>query len=93
MGTSLYYINTDGNFYDANRFNENLSYWSPRWDVRDYVKPDGTQKTYGNNNAWYSAATNKFRSNVDRLIGSVNFTYAPFSWMSAIIPCWDGLLF
>lgn len=83
MTTSLYYINTDGNYYDANRFNENLSYWSPRWDVRDYVKPDGTQKTYGNNNAWYSAATNKFRSNVDRLIGSVSFNYNPFSWMTA----------
>jgi TonB-linked SusC/RagA family outer membrane protein len=83
MGTSLYYINTDGNFYDANRFNENLSYWSPRWDVRDYQKPDGTQKTYGNNNAWYSAATSKFRSNVNRLIGSVDFTYSPTSWMTA----------
>ncbi len=83
MGTSLYYINTDGNFYDANRFNENLSYWSPRWDVRDYVKPDGTQKTYGNNNPWYSAATNKFRSNVDRLIGNVSFNYAPFKWLTA----------
>ncbi len=82
MGTSLYYINTDGNFYDANRFNENLSYWSPRWDVRDYVKPDGTQKTYGNNNPWYSAATSKFRSNVNRLIGSVDFTYSPVSWMT-----------
>lgn len=83
MGTSLYYINTDGNFYDANRFNENLSYWSPRWDVRDYLKPDGTQKTYGNNNAWYSAATSKFRSNVDRIIGSVDFTYAIASWITA----------
>jgi TonB-linked SusC/RagA family outer membrane protein len=83
MGSSLYYINTDGNFYDANRFNENLSYWSPRWDVRDYVKPDGTQNTYGNNNAWYSASTSKFRSNVNRLIGSVDFTYAPTSWMTA----------
>jgi TonB-linked SusC/RagA family outer membrane protein len=83
MGTSLYYINTDGNFYDANRFNENLSYWSPRWDVRDYKKPDGTQKTYGNNNAWYSAATSKFRSNVDRLIGNVNFNYTPFQWLTA----------
>ncbi len=83
MGTSLYYINTDGNFYDANRFNENLSYWSPRWDVRDYVKPDGTQKTYGNNNAWYSASTSKFRSNVNRLIGSTDFTYSPFKWMTA----------
>jgi len=83
MGTSLYYINTDGNFYDANRFNENLSYWSPRWDVRDYVKPDGTQKTYGNNNAWYSAATSKFRSNVNRLIGNVNFSYSPVKWFTA----------
>ena len=83
MGTSLYYVNTDGNFYDANRFNENLSYWSPRWDVRDYVKPDGTQKTYGNNNAWYSVATKKFRSNVNRLIGNVSFNYKPVSWMTA----------
>lgn len=82
MGTSLYYINTDGNFYDANRFNENLSYWSPRWDVRDYLKPDGTQNTYGNNNAWYSAYTSKFRSDVDRLVGNVNFSYSPLKWMS-----------
>ena len=83
MGSSLYYINTDGNFYDANRFNEEMSYWSPRWNVRDYLKPDGTQKTYSNNNPWYSAATDKFRSNVNRLIGSVDFTYSPFTWMQA----------
>lgn len=83
MGSSLYYINTDGNFYDANRFNEEMSYWAPRWNVRDYLKPDGTQKTYGNNNPWYSAATDKFRSTVNRLIGSVDFTYSPFSWMTA----------
>ena len=83
VGTSLYYINTDGNFYDANRFNENLSYWSPRWDVRDFLKPDGTQKTYGNNNAWYSAFTSRFRSNVNRLIGNVNFSYSPVKWFTA----------
>ncbi len=83
MGSSIYYINTDGNFYDANRFNENLSYWSPRWDVRDYIKPDGTQKTYGNNNAWWSAYTDKFRSNVDRMIGSLDFNYDFTSWLSA----------
>src|SRR5690606_1912879 len=82
MGTSLYYVNTDGNFYDANRFNENMAYWSPRQDVRDYIKPDGTQKTYGNNNAWWSAATSKFRSNVNRLIGNLNFTYSPYPWMT-----------
>lgn len=83
VGTSLYYINTDGNFYDANRFNENLSYWSPRWDVRDFLKPDGTQQTYGNNNAWYSAYTSRFRSNVNRLIGSVNVSWSPLSWLTA----------
>lgn len=83
MSNSFYYVITDGNFYDANRFNENLSYWSPRWDVRDYIKPDGTQKTYGNNNAWWAASTDKFRSNVDRMIGSLDFTYSPVSWFSA----------
>lgn len=83
MGSSIYYVNTDGNFYDANRFNENLSYWSPRWDVRDYIKPDGTQKTYGNNNAWWAASTDKFRSNVDRIIGSLDFTYKFADWISA----------
>lgn len=83
MGAQFYYINTDGNFYDANRFNENLSYWSPRWDVRDYIKPDGTQNTYGNNNAWWSVYTNRFRSNNDRMIGSLDFTYSPAKWVTA----------
>ncbi|HWJ29823.1 MAG TPA: TonB-dependent receptor plug domain-containing protein, partial [Flavisolibacter sp.] len=69
MGTSLYYANTDGNFYDADRYNEELIYWAPRWDVMDYVKPDGTQKTYGNGNPVYYASTNKFKSNVDHVIG------------------------
>lgn len=83
MGTSLYYINTDGNFVDANLFNEALSYWSPRHDVRDFKKPDGTQITYGNTQPWYTAYERKFRSNVNRLIGNVNFTYSPVSWMTA----------
>jgi TonB-linked SusC/RagA family outer membrane protein len=83
MGAMMYYINTDGNFYDANRFNEDMSYWSPRWDVRDYIKPDGTEKTYGNDNPWYTAATNKFESKVNRIISSVNLTYSPLSWLTA----------
>ena len=83
MGTSLYYANTDGNFYDADRFNEELSYWTPRWDVRNYVKPDGTENTYGNGNPIYYASTNKFRSNVNHVIGSVNFNYSPVSWFNA----------
>lgn len=83
MGTSLYYANTYGNFYDADRYNEELIYWAPRWDVRDYVKPDGTQKTYGNGNPIYYAATNKFKSGVDHVIGNVNFAYTPAKWLTA----------
>ncbi len=83
MGTSLYYATTDGNFYDANRYNEDLVYWAPRWDVRDYATPEGTMKTYGNDNPMYQAATNKFRSKVDHVVGSVNFTYAPTKWFTA----------
>jgi TonB-linked SusC/RagA family outer membrane protein len=83
MGTSLYYINTNGNFYDANRYNEQLVYWAPRWDVRDYLTPQGTMKTYGNDNPVYVASTNKFKSQVNHVIGSVNFAYTPVSWFTA----------
>ncbi|HEY6976647.1 MAG TPA: SusC/RagA family TonB-linked outer membrane protein, partial [Chitinophagaceae bacterium] len=83
MGTSIYYTNTVGNFYDADRYNEELIYWAPRWDVRDYVKPDGTQKTYGNGNPIYYASTNKFKSNVDHVIGNVNFVFTPVKWFTA----------
>ncbi len=82
MRTNLYYANTDGNFYDADRYNEELIYWAPRWDVRDYKTAEGTQNTYGNGNPIYFAATNKFRSNVDHVIGSVNFLYAPTTWFN-----------
>ena len=83
MGTSLYYTNTNGNFYDANRYNEDLIYWAPRWDVRDYQTPQGTMKSYGNDNPVYEAATNKFGSQVNHIIGSVNFAYTPVDWFTA----------
>ena len=82
VNTTLNYINSGGDRYDADRFNESLSYWSPRYDVRDYIKPDGTMKTYGNNNPIYGAYTNKLRDNVDRLVGGLNFSYRPLNWLS-----------
>lgn len=78
----IYYVNTSGNFYDANRFNEDMSYWSPRWDVRDYIKPDGTEKTYGNDNPWYTAATNKFEDKLNRVIASADVNYTPLNWLT-----------
>jgi len=83
MGTSLYYANTNGNFYDADRYNEELIYWAPRWDVMDYKTPEGTQNTYGNGNPVYFAATNKFKSKVDHVVGNLNFAYSPTKWFTA----------
>ncbi|GHB63128.1 SusC/RagA family TonB-linked outer membrane protein [Persicitalea jodogahamensis] len=80
--TNLNFINSGGDRYNADRFNESLNYWSPRYDVRDYIKPDGTMKTYGNNNPIYGAYTNKLNDNVNRLIGGVNFNYSPLAWLS-----------
>jgi len=82
MGSTILYANTGGNFYDADRFNEEMTYWAPRWDVRDYLTPEGTEKTYGNGNAWYKAATNKFKSYVNHIIASSYFSYQPFDWMN-----------
>ncbi len=83
MGTSLYYAATNGNFYDADRYNEELIYWAPRWDVMDYKTDEGTQNTYGNGNPVYYAATNKFKSKVDHVVGNMNFAYAPTKWFTA----------
>ncbi len=80
-GANFNFVNSGGHRYNADRFSESLSYWSPRWDVRDFRKPDGTMNTYGNDNPLYGAATNKLKDNVDRFIGGLNFSYKPLSWL------------
>ena len=79
VSPSLYFINSGGLRVNADRFNEQLSYWSPRLDVRDYIKPDGTMKGY-RDNPIYGTSVNHFRDNVDRLIGNVAFTLSPVKW-------------
>lgn len=83
-GFSINYINSGGSRVNSDRYGEQLIYWSPRWDVMDYINPDGTQKTYGgdNDNPVYTLATNRFFDNVNRVISSVNFKYAPLSWLN-----------
>lgn len=83
MGSSVNYINSGGDRKNADRYNEQLSYWSPRWDVRDYIKEDGTMKYYGveNDNPMYIAYSNRYRDNVNRVIGNANFTFSPFRWL------------
>lgn len=84
MGASLNFINSGGSRVNSDRYGEQLIYWSPRWDVMDYIKPDGTQKYYGvdNDNPVYTLATNRFFDNVNRIIASTNFTYAPAKWLN-----------
>ncbi len=79
---NLNFINSGGDRYNADRYSESLSYWSPRYDVRDYLNADGSYKTYGNDNPLYGAMTNKLRDNVNRLVGGLNFVYAPLKWLT-----------
>jgi TonB-linked SusC/RagA family outer membrane protein len=76
---SINFINSGGLRVNADRYNEQLSYWSPRLDVRDYIKPDGTMKGY-RDNPIYGTYVNQFKDNVNRLIGNVAFTLSPFKW-------------
>ena len=84
-GADILFTHTNGNFYDADRFSEEMTYWAPRSDVRDYVKPDGTEKENpaNNGNAWYKAKTNQFISDVYHTITSGYATYKPLNWFSA----------
>jgi TonB-linked SusC/RagA family outer membrane protein len=76
---SINFINSGGLRVNADRFNEQLSYWSPRVDVRDYIKPDGTMKGY-RDNPIYGTYVNQYKDDVNRLIGNVAFTFSPVKW-------------
>ena len=79
---SFYFSNSGGLRVNADRYNESLTYWSPRWDVKDYIKPDGTMNTYlaGNNNPIYGTYSNRFKDNVNRIISNMAVTYSPVNW-------------
>ncbi|MEO5889356.1 MAG: SusC/RagA family TonB-linked outer membrane protein [Ferruginibacter sp.] len=80
---SAYFINSGGLRVNADRYNESLTYWSPRWNVKDYIKPDGTMITYlaGNNNPVYGNYSNQYKDDVNRLIGDMSITFSPFSFL------------
>jgi TonB-linked SusC/RagA family outer membrane protein len=84
FGTSVNYINSGGRHGDADRYNEDLSYFSPRWDIWNYLLPDGAQKTIlgsGNDNPIYVLYGKKYVDDVNRLIGNAHFTYSPVKWL------------
>ncbi len=79
ISPSIYFINSGGLRVNADRFNEQLTYWSPRLDVRDYINPDGTMKGY-RDNPIYGTYVNQFKDNVNRVIGNVALTFSPVKW-------------
>lgn len=79
---NMNFINSGGYRYDADRFGESLAYFSGRWNVRDYLNPDGTQLWRGTNNPIYGAFTNRLKDNVNRFVGGVLLGYSPFSWLN-----------
>lgn len=83
VGASVNYINSGGNRVNADRYGEQLIYWSPRWDVKDFLKPDGTQKTYGteNDNPIYTLYSNRFVDDVNRVMANINATWSPLPWL------------
>ncbi|MEO6520111.1 MAG: SusC/RagA family TonB-linked outer membrane protein [Mucilaginibacter sp.] len=78
---NLSFTNSGGLKYDADRFGESLAYFSPRWDVSNFMNPDGTQVWTGTNNPIFGAATNQYKDNVNRVIGGMTYTYSPFKWL------------
>src|SRR5690554_16006 len=82
--THLNVNNSGGDRGNPIRFNEQLSYWVPRWDILDYKKPDGTMNMpYPglSSNPLYVAETNRFQDDVLRFLGNTSLNYQPFEWL------------
>ena len=88
VSANAQFINSGGDRVNADRYNESLTYWSPRVNVNDYIFEDGTMKGYRNdgkvgNNPIYGAKTNKFQDNVNRLLGNTQISYDIAPWVTA----------
>lgn len=84
VGASLNFTNSgSSNRINAIRYNEQLIYWSPRHDVRDYLDENGKMQSYGaTTNPLYVATTNRLSDNTDRVLGNFNVSYDPLSWLN-----------
>ncbi|AFD08447.1 SusC/RagA family TonB-linked outer membrane protein [Solitalea canadensis] len=81
LGAAVNYIKSGGDRVNADRFNEQLIYWTPRLDVTDYQKVDGTMKAYGEtDNPVFGVHSNRYEDDVNRFLGNLHFTYSPFKW-------------
>ena len=84
VSTNMSINNSGGNRGNAGLYNEQLAYWVPRYDVRDYLKEDGTLYMAFpglSENPIYIAKTNRFKDDVLRFIGNTTFNYNPYEWL------------
>ncbi len=84
FGTTVNYIKSGGRRGDSDRYNETLTYYSPRWDIWDWIKPDGTEKTIIGadlDNPIYLLNGKKYIDDVDRMITNSHLTYSPTKWL------------
>lgn len=79
---SINYINSGGDRVPHDRMMEMLMYWANTQDVEDYINPNGTMRSYGNDNPLYAARFQTFEDNVNRMVGNLNFRYEVTDWMN-----------
>ncbi len=87
VSASANYINSGGvrsSGGDKSIFSS-LSYYSPTFDVNDYINPDGTQRDFSDgiiDNPRYVAEFSSLNDNVNRLIGNAGVNYQITDWLS-----------
>ncbi|HLS94982.1 MAG TPA: SusC/RagA family TonB-linked outer membrane protein [Sphingobacterium sp.] len=87
VSTNMSINNSGGSRGNAGLYNEQLAYWVPRWDVRNYKKEDGTlfMAFPGlSENPIYVAETNRFNDDVLRFIGNTTLNYKPTGWLDLV---------
>ena len=84
---TMNYINSGGvrsNGGDKSIFSS-LSYYSPTFDVNDYINPDGTQRDFSDgiiDNPVYIARFASLNDNVNRMIGNMGISYQITDWLN-----------
>lgn len=62
-----------------------LSFWSPSFDINDFIEPDGTQINPTNgiiDNPRYFLRKSALTDNVDRVFGNITLDYNPLDWLN-----------
>ncbi|MCF6352034.1 MAG: SusC/RagA family TonB-linked outer membrane protein [Cyclobacteriaceae bacterium] len=62
-----------------------LSFWSPSFDINNYIEPDGTQINHSRgiiDNPRYFLHVSGLEDDVNRVFGNISLDYNPLDWLS-----------